>query len=230
MIITHKDKWKRSKLAIDTWTIGEIALMAKPSNIKLSNMARKVQTKQNWQVSVLVNPKHGEKIVIYYDQKQYGITEHTYRRQETLVAPWCPQFRRALSFILLHPKTSQISEYRKLRWIEAPWRARSSSWTTSKCSRQYFTNAQLKHPQVNSQGFGRQLLWKSLYKIKRNLLWRSLTSSSIVQQWKEAAGCFSCFETPTQCRKKACPNCSPESDDGGLQGATCFSLPTWLNG
>lgn len=47
-----------------------------------------------------------------------------------------------------------------------------------------------------------------------------------MQQWKEAAGCFSCFETPTQRRTKSCPNCSPESDDGGLQGATCFSLPT----
>lgn len=181
-----------------------------------SGRARKVQTKQNWQVSVLRSPKHRTKIMACYNQKQYGITEHTYRRQEIPVVPWHPQFRRALSFILLHPKTCQVSEYRKLRWIEAPWRARSSSWTTNKCSRDYFTNAQLKHLRGNSQVFGRQLLCKSLCKIKRNFLWRSLVSSSIVQQWKETAGCFSCFETPTQHRTKACPNCTPESVDGGL--------------
>lgn len=122
-----------------------------------------------------------------------GIVEHSTPLQKTRnpSGTTMPRVQESTGLWSASSYSIPISKNRKPRWTKAPWWARSSSWTTSKCSREYFTNAQLKHPGGNAEHFGRQPMWKSLYKIKWDPLWQSLVSSSIMQQREETAGYFS---------------------------------------
>lgn len=57
MVVVHKYKQKQNKLDIDTWSIKEIAFIAKP----LKGKSKKVWREENWYTSGMKFHKFGTK-------------------------------------------------------------------------------------------------------------------------------------------------------------------------